>query len=420
MSRAARAGPGRRGLHPGAWWLWAACMAGAASRTTNPILLLLIGAVVVYVVSARRTSAPWSRSIVVFLRLGLAVILLRVVLVVVFGDRALPGHTIVTLPHVPLPSWAAGRQHRRPGDHRVHRAGRRDRPATCGGTGLLRRRQLAGQPVPAATVPARRAVRGRRGHHRLAVVRARTGHGHRRHPRGPPPAGPFDPGARRTAGHGRARPGAGARALPPAGVVHGRPRLRPAGARGPRRPALGHRWDRGRTPGGTGRRLRRRWWRARCPAEASRSWPWVPSWSGSGWRPVDGGPTGPGTGPIRGGCRSGSCRHPGPSWSTLVAAGMARSGGPPVRRPTRSGRRRCPSWPPSGSWSGWRRPGSPRSSGPGPVVRPAGRPAGHAGAGGRARPRPVDRSVCRGRGTPGRPPPPVGGRPGSHDPVRPT
>jgi len=107
MSRKTLASSGRRGLHPGAWWLWAGCMAGAASRTTNPILLLLIGAVAVYVVAARRTSAPWSRSIVVFLRLGLVVIVLRVLLVIVFGIR-LPGHVLFTLPHIPLPSWAAG------------------------------------------------------------------------------------------------------------------------------------------------------------------------------------------------------------------------------------------------------------------------------------------------------------------------
>ncbi|HEY4927528.1 MAG TPA: energy-coupling factor transporter transmembrane component T [Acidimicrobiales bacterium] len=108
MSRTARVVSGRRGLHPGAWWLWAACMAGAASRTTNPVLLLLIGAVAVYVVSARRNpSAPWSRSVVVFLRLGLVVIVIRVVLEILFGIR-LPGHVLFTLPQVPLPSWAAG------------------------------------------------------------------------------------------------------------------------------------------------------------------------------------------------------------------------------------------------------------------------------------------------------------------------
>jgi energy-coupling factor transport system permease protein len=107
VSRRGSAAPGRRGLHPGAWWLWAACLAGAASRTTNPILLLLIACVAAFVVAARRTDAPWARSLVVFIRLGLVVIALRVVLVIVFGNR-LPGHVLFTLPHVPLPSWAAG------------------------------------------------------------------------------------------------------------------------------------------------------------------------------------------------------------------------------------------------------------------------------------------------------------------------
>ncbi len=102
-----RATPGRRGLHPAAWWLWAACLAGAASRTTNPILLLLIAAVAAFVVSARRTTAPWSRSIVVFMRLGLVVIVIRVALQIIFGNR-LPGHVLFTLPEVPLPSWAEG------------------------------------------------------------------------------------------------------------------------------------------------------------------------------------------------------------------------------------------------------------------------------------------------------------------------
>ncbi len=97
----------RRGLHPAAWWLWAGCLAGAASRTTNPLLLCLLAAVVAFVVSVCRTSAPWSRSLVVFFRLGLVVIAVRVVIQVVFGDRV-PGHVLFSLPEVPLPSWAAG------------------------------------------------------------------------------------------------------------------------------------------------------------------------------------------------------------------------------------------------------------------------------------------------------------------------
>ncbi len=97
----------RRGLHPAAWWLWAGCLAGAASRTTNPLLLGLLAAVVAFVVAVCRTSAPWSRSLAVFVRLGLVVIVLRVLLEIVFGDR-LPGHVLFTLPQVPLPAWAAG------------------------------------------------------------------------------------------------------------------------------------------------------------------------------------------------------------------------------------------------------------------------------------------------------------------------
>ncbi len=97
----------RRGLHPAAWWLWAGCLAGAASRTTNPLLLCLLAAVAAFVVAVCRTSAPWSRSLAVFVRLGLVVIVIRVVLQIVFGDR-LPGHVLFTLPQVPLPAWAAG------------------------------------------------------------------------------------------------------------------------------------------------------------------------------------------------------------------------------------------------------------------------------------------------------------------------
>jgi energy-coupling factor transport system permease protein len=71
------------------------------------VLLALLAGVVAFVVAARRSDAPWSRSLVVFFRLGLIVIALRVVLQVVFGNR-LPGHVLFTLPEVPLPSWAAG------------------------------------------------------------------------------------------------------------------------------------------------------------------------------------------------------------------------------------------------------------------------------------------------------------------------
>ncbi len=101
------AAPRRRSLHPVAWWLWAAALATCAARTTNPFLLALIGAVACFVVSARRSSAPWSHSIAFFLRLGVVVIVIRVGIEILFGQRGLPGHVLFTLPRVPLPSWAA-------------------------------------------------------------------------------------------------------------------------------------------------------------------------------------------------------------------------------------------------------------------------------------------------------------------------
>jgi energy-coupling factor transport system permease protein len=97
----------RVGLHPAAWWVWAGGLATAAIETTNPFLLILIGAVACYVVAVDRTDAPWSRSLLVFLRFGLVVIAIRVVIQVVFGDRT-PGDVVFSIPAVSLPSWAAG------------------------------------------------------------------------------------------------------------------------------------------------------------------------------------------------------------------------------------------------------------------------------------------------------------------------
>ncbi|MFE3644943.1 energy-coupling factor transporter transmembrane component T [Streptomyces sp. NPDC059169] len=95
-------------LHPGAWWVWALGLATAASRTTNPLLLGMLVGVAGYVVAARRTDAPWARSYGAFVRLGLAVLVIRLVFAVVLGSP-LPGtHLLFALPEVPLPDWARG------------------------------------------------------------------------------------------------------------------------------------------------------------------------------------------------------------------------------------------------------------------------------------------------------------------------
>ena len=97
----------RRLLHPGAWWVWATALAATALRTTDPLLLGLILAVVAYVVMARRTDAPWSRSFASFLRLGAFVIAVRVLFQMLFGVRV-EGTTLFTIPSITLPGWAAG------------------------------------------------------------------------------------------------------------------------------------------------------------------------------------------------------------------------------------------------------------------------------------------------------------------------
>jgi energy-coupling factor transport system permease protein len=105
--RAWRAVQVPRQLHPGAWWLWALGCATAASRTTNPLLLLLLGAVLGYVVAARRTAAPWARAFAVFLKVAIVVLAIRTVFQVLLAPSQ-PGTVLFTLPEVPLPAWAAG------------------------------------------------------------------------------------------------------------------------------------------------------------------------------------------------------------------------------------------------------------------------------------------------------------------------
>ncbi|MFJ2746045.1 energy-coupling factor transporter transmembrane component T [Streptomyces sp. NPDC087440] len=95
-------------LHAGAWWLWALGLAAAASRTTNPLLLGLLVGVAGYVVAARRTDAPWARSYGAFVKLGLAVLVIRLVFSVFLGSPIPGQHVLFTLPEVPLPDWAKG------------------------------------------------------------------------------------------------------------------------------------------------------------------------------------------------------------------------------------------------------------------------------------------------------------------------
>ncbi|MFD3734267.1 CbiQ family ECF transporter T component [Streptomyces sp. NPDC058632] len=108
--RAAPAPRRRQGtpLHPGAWWLWALALGVAATRTTNPLLLALLVVVSAYVVAVRRPNAPWARSYGAFVKLALAVIVIRLLFAIVLGSPVPGTHVLLDLPEVPLPDWAQG------------------------------------------------------------------------------------------------------------------------------------------------------------------------------------------------------------------------------------------------------------------------------------------------------------------------
>ncbi|MDT0402738.1 CbiQ family ECF transporter T component [Streptomyces edwardsiae] len=95
-------------MHPGAWWLWSLSLGTAATRTTNPLLLTLLITVSAYVVATRRPQTPWSRSYGAFLKLALAVILIRLTFAIILGSPIPGTHTLLLLPELPLPHWAQG------------------------------------------------------------------------------------------------------------------------------------------------------------------------------------------------------------------------------------------------------------------------------------------------------------------------
>jgi energy-coupling factor transport system permease protein len=106
-SREARSGVA---LHPLVVWAWAAAVGLAASRTRNVVLLLslLAGLGVVVWVARERTRAPSSRVFAAFLRLAIAIVVLRIVFGVVFGTGSTGGQVLFDLPQLVLPDWVAG------------------------------------------------------------------------------------------------------------------------------------------------------------------------------------------------------------------------------------------------------------------------------------------------------------------------
>lgn len=94
-----------RPLHPGAWWVWSLGLAVAASRTTNPLLLGLLIAVLAFVVTNRRGDAPWAKGFRYYLMFAGIVVAIRVVFRALLGGG--DGSTVLfALPEIALPASA--------------------------------------------------------------------------------------------------------------------------------------------------------------------------------------------------------------------------------------------------------------------------------------------------------------------------
>jgi energy-coupling factor transport system permease protein len=108
-ARLGRLGTARlpRDLHPVAWWLWSVGLAVAASFTTNPWLLLLLIGVACLAVAARRSEQPWADSFRIYLWLGVAIVVIRVLFRVLLGGGD-GGRVLLDLPAIPLPHWTLG------------------------------------------------------------------------------------------------------------------------------------------------------------------------------------------------------------------------------------------------------------------------------------------------------------------------
>lgn len=96
-----------RDLHPAAWWIWAAAMAVAVTRTNNILYAVLAIAVAARLVHHFRGDQPWANAFRVALTLGGFVLGIRLIIGVLFSVPS-AGRTLFTLPLVALPEWIAG------------------------------------------------------------------------------------------------------------------------------------------------------------------------------------------------------------------------------------------------------------------------------------------------------------------------
>ncbi|MBC7463953.1 MAG: energy-coupling factor transporter transmembrane protein EcfT [Actinobacteria bacterium] len=99
-----------RELHPAIWWIWAGALAIALARTNNLLFSCTTVATISFVVARKAEdaiNAPWVGSFRWALRLGIWIVLIRIIVGVLIGVPTI-GRTLITLPTISLPTWMAG------------------------------------------------------------------------------------------------------------------------------------------------------------------------------------------------------------------------------------------------------------------------------------------------------------------------
>ncbi len=95
--------------HSFVWLLW--LIAGVVAISTNPLLNLLVMAQAVLVAQTCHTESPVGHAFGVFLRLGLAFVVVRTLLSIIpIGGFSYGETSLVRLPEVGLPIWLGGLQ----------------------------------------------------------------------------------------------------------------------------------------------------------------------------------------------------------------------------------------------------------------------------------------------------------------------
>ena len=94
-------------MHPLAWWLWSALLATTLVRLHNAWITVAAIVAIALLVKFLKSDGPWSDSFYWALKLAFAVIIFRVFIGVIIGVPV-PGHTLFTIPNIPLPDWMAG------------------------------------------------------------------------------------------------------------------------------------------------------------------------------------------------------------------------------------------------------------------------------------------------------------------------